>query len=97
MREGDTPNLNATALNQMHEDIEKLKWAEKDRTKKEHHKDIYDAGYKAGKKACFKKQCKKKRKTCFKTKCLPNFVLWMMFGAIAGSFLCTFIYFLFKI
>lgn len=96
MPEGHTPALNTTALNQMHEDVAKLKWAEKERQKNERHKEIYDAGYAKGKKSCRKKLCKKK-KICFKPECMPAFVLWMMAGAVIGSFLCTLIYFAFHI
>lgn len=87
--------VNPAALNQMVEDIDKLKWAEKERQEKEANQVIYDVGYDEGKKACFKKLCKKKRKTCFKNECMPAFVIWMMAGAVLGSFLCTLIFFAF--
>ena len=97
MPEDSMSNVSPAAINQLVEDVDKLKWQEKERCKEEKHKAIYDAGVSAGKKKCRKKLCKKKKKTCFKNNCLPSFVIWMMAGAVAGSFLCTFIYFLFHI
>ena len=85
-----------TNLDSLAKDVEKLKFAEKERRKQERHQEIYDAGVSAGKRKCRKKLCKKK-KTCFKNNCLPAFVIWMMACAVAGSFLCTFIYFVFHI